>query len=328
MTTMRAIVAAQPGSPDVLEVVERPIPTAQEGWVLIRVKAFGLNRSEMFTRQGHSPGVEFPRILGIECVGVVEAAPGTSLQKGQTVAALMGGMGRRYDGGYAEYTLVPASQVIPLQTTLDWATLGAVPETFVTAWGAVVETLGIQAGQTLLIRGATSALGRVAAIIAHDSGLTVLGTTRSASKRDVLLENGFDQVFIDTGTIADDVRKSVPQGVDAVLELVGTTTLVDSLRTVKRGGRVCYAGILGNEWVLPNFEPFEMIPSGVWLTTYDSGHVTAANAGAALQTIVSRIEEGRYKVAIDRVFAMDQIVEAHQYMEAGRATGKLLVVTD
>jgi NADPH:quinone reductase len=328
MTTMRAIVADQPGTPEVLKVVERPIPAVREGWVLIRVKAFGLNRSEMFTRQGHSPGVEFPRILGIECVGVVEEAPGTPLQKGQTVAAMMGGMGRLYDGGYAQYTSVPVSQVIPLQISLDWATLGAVPETFVTAWGAVVETLGIQAGQTLLIRGATSALGLAASMIARDHGLTVLGTTRSASKRDLLIQNGFEQVFIDTGTIADAVREAVPQGVDAVLELVGTTTLVDSLKMVRRGGRVCYAGILGNAWVLPNFEPFEMLPPGVWLTTYDSGFVTAANAASALQTIVSRVEQDRYKVAIDRVFTMDQIVEAHQYMEAGKATGKLVVVTD
>ena len=328
MSTMCAIVAAQPGPPDVLEVVERPIPSAREGWVLIRIKAFGFNRSEMYTRQGHSPGVEVPRILGIECVGLVEEAPGTTLQKGQTVAALMGGMGRAYDGGYAQYTCVPASQVIPLHTSLDWATLGAIPETFVTAWGAVVDTLAIQAGQTLLIRGATSALGLAAAMIARDRGLTVIGTTRSAAKRDHLLQNGFQQVFIDTGVIADEVRRAVPQGVDALLELVGTTTLVDSLKMVTRGGHACFAGILGNAWVLPEFEPFVMLPNSVWLTTYDSGHVTAANASEALQTIVERIEGGQYRVTIDRVFKMDEIVEAHTYMEAGRASGKLVVVTD
>jgi NADPH:quinone reductase-like Zn-dependent oxidoreductase len=296
--------------------------------VLIRVKAFGINRSEMFTRQGHSPGVAFPRVLGIECVGIVEAAPGTSLQKGQTVAALMGGMGRLYDGGYAEYTLVPAKQVIPLQTTLDWATLGAVPETWVTAWGTVIETLQIQSAQTLLIRGATSALGLTAAQIARDRGLTVIGTTRSEAKRHVLLQKGFHHVFIDQGSLATTVRDEFPQGVGALLELVGTATLVASLRMVKRGGRACYAGILGNAWVLPDFEPFEMLPHQVWLTTYDSGHVTAESIGTALQTIVERVEAGRYTATIDRIFSMDEIVEAHRIMDSGKAAGKLVVVTE
>src|SRR6266704_2964415 len=122
---MHAIVVEQPGGPEVLQLQERPHLQPRSGWVLIRVKAFGLNRSEMFTRQGHSPGVQFPRVLGIECVGIIEAAPETNLAVGQTVAAVMGGMGRAYDGGYAEYTLVPASQVIPLQTTLPWELLAA-----------------------------------------------------------------------------------------------------------------------------------------------------------------------------------------------------------
>jgi NADPH:quinone reductase len=327
MATMRAVVTPEPGPPEVLQVVERPIPELREGWVLIHVKAFGLNRSEMYTRQGHSPGITFPRILGIECVGLVEEAPGTSFQKGQTVAALMGGMGRLYDGGYAEYTLVPAAQVIPLQTTLDWATLGAIPETWVTAWGAVVETLQIQSGQTLLIRGATSALGLTAAQIAREMGLTIIGTTRSTAKRDLLLQQGFHHVFIDEGQLAQTVRREFPDGVDALLELIGTTTLVDSLKMIKRGGGACFAGLLGNAWILPEFEPFEMLPSGVWLTTYDSGHVTAANAGTALQTIVQRVESGQYKVTIDRVFKLDEIVEAHHIMDSGKAAGKLVVVT-
>src|SRR5215212_10947519 len=111
---MKAAVVEQPGGPEVLQIKEIPVPAPRPGWVLIKVKAFGLNRSEMFTRQGHSPSVRFPRVLGIECVGLVEAAPGDEIAPGQTVAALMGGLGRQYDGGYAEYTLAPARQVIPL----------------------------------------------------------------------------------------------------------------------------------------------------------------------------------------------------------------------
>ncbi|MCP4164303.1 MAG: alcohol dehydrogenase catalytic domain-containing protein [Chloroflexi bacterium] len=125
------------GDPEVLKLKEIPRPVPQPGWVLLKVKSFGLNRSEMYTRQGHSPDVQFPRVLGIECVGVVEEAPETPYQKGQTVAAIMGGMGRELDGGYAEYTCVPERCIYPLETDLEWATLGAIPEMFQTAWGAL-----------------------------------------------------------------------------------------------------------------------------------------------------------------------------------------------
>ena len=109
MTTMKAAVIHEAGGPEVLKIESLPIPTPQSGEVLIRVKAFGLNRSELFTRQGHSPSVKFPRVLGIEAVGLVESAPGNEFRKGDIVATAMGGMGRQFDGGYAEYTCVPAT---------------------------------------------------------------------------------------------------------------------------------------------------------------------------------------------------------------------------
>ncbi len=105
------------------------------------MKAFGLNRSEMFTRQGHSPDVKLPRILGIKAVGTVEGAPGNEFRKGDTVATVKGGMGRSFDGGYAEYTVVPASQVLAVQTELPWEVLGALPEMLQTAWGALHTSL-------------------------------------------------------------------------------------------------------------------------------------------------------------------------------------------
>ena len=116
MATMKAAVIHEAGGPEVLKIESLPIPTPKSGEVLIRVKAFGLNRSEMFTRQGHSPGVKFPRVLGIEAVGVVETAPGGEFRKGDIVATAMGGMGRQFDGGYAEYTCVPATQVQVIKT--------------------------------------------------------------------------------------------------------------------------------------------------------------------------------------------------------------------
>ena len=280
---MRAIRVHRPGGPEVLEIEEIARPDARVGWVRIRVHAFGLNRSELYTRQGHSPSVRFPRVLGIECVGIVDDAGGTDLHVGQTVAALMGEMGRAYDGGYAEYTLVARDRVLPIRTTLPWDILAALPETYLTAWGSLVEAMEVGADQMLLIRGGTSSVGMAATSLAKHMGLRVIATTRDASKADALRENGADDVIIDKGRIADEVTRRVPHGVDCLLELVGTVTLLESLRAVRPGGVVCNTGILGIAWVMDRFEPLEDIPSTVKLTTYGSSTTSAARSTAALQ---------------------------------------------
>src|SRR5437870_13025861 len=180
--TMRAVVLDAPGPPEALRICELPVPQPHVGWVLIRVKAFGINRSELHTRLGLAQGVTFPRVLGIEAAGVVVAAPGGEFEEGQQVAAMMGGMGRSFDGGYAEFTSVPAAQVIPFASELDWATLGAIPEMLQTAHGSLTVGLDRQRVQTLLIRGGTSSVGMAAAILAKERGLTVLSTTRQPDR--------------------------------------------------------------------------------------------------------------------------------------------------
>ncbi len=216
---MKAAVIREPGAPEVLVIEEAPVPQPATGWVLIRVKAFGLNRSELFTRQGHSPGVKFPRVLGIEAVGTVEEAPGGEFKPGQSVATAMGGMGREFDGGYAEYTCVPAGQVQTIDTTLDWQTLGALPEMIQTAWGSLNTSLQLKPGQSLLIRGGTTSVGLAAAVLAKKQDATVAATTRKPDREAMLKDNGADHVFIDGGEIAGDVRRVFPTGVDKVLEL-------------------------------------------------------------------------------------------------------------
>src|SRR3954467_3341066 len=223
--TMHAVVLEAPGQPDALEIREMPLPVPRQGWVLICVKAFGLNRSELHTRLGLAEGVTFPRVLGIEATGVVAAAPGGAFVVGQQVATLMGGMGRTFDGGYAEYTCVPASQVIPFRSELDWATLGAAPEMLQTAHGSLTVGLDTQPGQTLLIRGGTSSIGMATVILAKDRGLTVFSTTRQPDRVAPLEAIGVDGVLVDDGDVAVQARAIVPAGVQAAIELVGTNTL-------------------------------------------------------------------------------------------------------
>src|SRR4051794_26347654 len=170
--TMRAVVLDGPGPPEALAIRELPVPTPREGWVLIRVKAFGLNRSELHTRLGLAEGVRFPRVPGIEATGVVAACPGGEFRPGQQVAAMMGGMGRTFDGGYAEYTCVPAQQVIAFTSELPWATLGALPEMLQTSYGSLTVGLDAKAGQAILIRGGTSSIGMATAILAKQRGMT------------------------------------------------------------------------------------------------------------------------------------------------------------
>ena len=272
---MRAIVVERPGGPEVLELREDwPRPQVVPGNVLVRVKAFGLNRGEVYTRLGHSPSVRFPRVLGIECAGVVEAAPETGFEPGQTVVATTGGMGRAFDGSYAEFVSVPASSVHAVSTELDWSHLAAVPEAFHTAWGALELGLRLEAGHSLLIRGGTSAVGLLAADYASAHGLVVLSTTRSKAKARRLEEFGVSHAIVGDDQIAATVRTLVPDGVDGMFDLVGTRVLKDSFDCVRRGGILCMAGILGGEWTLKEFTPGEMIPSTTRFTYFSSSSHT------------------------------------------------------
>jgi NADPH:quinone reductase-like Zn-dependent oxidoreductase len=266
-------------------------------------------------------------VLGIECVGIVAASTDPMLADGMTVAAVMGEMGREFDGGYAEFALLPNALLMPVTTTLPWDVLAALPETYLTAQGSL-DALGAVPGSQgrLLIRGGTSSVGMAAASIASGYGIKTAATTRRRGKAAALAAAGADYAFAEEGgSLAASVHAVWPQGPDYVLDLVGASTLVDSLHLVRRGGTVCMTGSLSG-WVIPDFEPIAMVPSGTRLTAFHSDQLKGAAGTAVLQRIIGQVEAGACRPNIDRVFGLDHIVAAHQYMEDNHATGKLVML--
>jgi NADPH:quinone reductase-like Zn-dependent oxidoreductase len=321
---MKAWIIREPGGPAHFSLEELDRPEPQPGWALIRIRAFGLNRSEWFTRNGDSPSVKFPRVLGIECVGEVADGGGLDIEIGSTVAAIMGGMGRDFDGSYAEYTLVPHSCVFPLSTRLPWENLAALPEMLQTTHGSLHTGLEIDRAESILIRGGTSSIGMAALALAKDAGLYVATTTRSSSKVDMLKEAGADEVWIDDGSLANQIIDRGHRLYDRVLELIGTTTLMDSLRCVGAGGIVCMTGILGGQWILENYEPMGDIPTGVKVTSYSGGSSDISKD--QLQRYIEQVEEGKLIIQTGPVFKFEELVQAHELMDANQAGGKIVVL--
>jgi len=321
---MRAVVVEKPGPASNLQLRDVPIPEPTDDQVLIRVRAFGLNRSELHFRSGVASTGSFPRIPGIEATGVVEAAPGGQFMPGAQVMTMMGGMGRVFDGGYAEYVVVPASQVIEFRSSLPWVQLGAVPEMLQTADGSLRVGLEAKPGQSLLIRGGTSSVGLTLAVLGKLRGMTVYSTTRRPEARELLKSVGVDHVLIDDGAVAVQVRDLQPEGVDGAVELVGVNTMKDTLRAVRTGGVVCFTGMLSDQWTIPEFYPMDWLPNGVRLTAY-SGEA-ADLSPATLQDFLDAVAEGRAIIPLGKVYRLDEIVAAHEDMEAGRVGGKGVIV--
>ena len=323
---MRAMVITEPGGPEVLQIQEVADPVPGDGEVLIAIKAFGVNHAETHMRKGEWP--EATPISGIEAVGTVVTDPSGVLAEGTKVLTIMGGLGRTRNGSYAEYTLAPAANVARIETSLGWADLAAIPESYATAWLTLHSNLKLEAGQSLLVRGATSALGQAAVNIASDLGARVIATTRREDRAPLLRSLGAAGVVIDTGTIAGAVRKLVADGADRMLDLVGNSVLRDSLQAVRVTGRLCQAGFLGGLGPVADFLPAFDMPSGVQFSFFGSfevGNPAYPISAIPFQDIVAKAEAGVYQAKPARVFAFEEIADAHRIMEAGEAAGKLVV---
>jgi len=329
MTTiqkMKAIVIKEHGGPEQLVSVEMDVPKPVFGDVLIRVKAFGINRAETYMRKGAWGNVA--PVSGIECVGEVAQDTTGALPGGAKVTAIMGGLGRTRNGSYAEYTCAPATNVVPLKSSLSWADLAAVPESYATAWCCLFDSHHLKPGQVLLVRGATSALGQAAVNIAAEAGAVVLGTTRGKEKIPLVRSLGAGDVLIEGGELGSAIREMYPDGIDCVLDLIGTRTMQDSLKMVKKGGRVVIAGFLGGREPI-QFEVLTGLQTGADLSFFASfvlGSKDYPVSKIPLQTMVEKAEKGIYRAKPANVFNFDQLPDAHRLMEANQADGKIVVV--
>jgi NADPH:quinone reductase-like Zn-dependent oxidoreductase len=324
MWTMKAVVLTGTCAASELRISAVPVPEAKPGWVLVRVRAFGLNHSEVILRsvEADAPYIGLPRIPGIECAGEIEDPSDSGLRRGQKVVALMGGMGRSFDGSYAEYALLPSGIVFPVDIDWEWSELAAVPETHFTVYTALFDCLQLIGADSLLIRGATSAAGMAAIQLAKSVGCTVLASSRRPAMLRELLAIGADHALLDDGSFADQVRGIAPAGVSKVLELVGPATLLESIRLLSFHGIACDVGVLGKQYVLDGFDPIKDIPNGVYLCSFYSNHPTAE----AIGRVFAHLRDRGLRPLVSRAFRFDNIAQAHELLESGRADGKIVVV--
>ncbi|HWY00622.1 MAG TPA: zinc-binding alcohol dehydrogenase family protein [Mycobacterium sp.] len=325
--SMRAIILKGFGGLDSLVYTDIPKPLPKDGEVVIKVQGFGINHAEMHMRRGE--WAEAAEVSGIECVGIVDSCPGGEFPVDAKVAALMGGLGRTINGSYAEYTRVRAANVALIESDLPWPQLAALPETFATAWTCLFRNLNLAAGQTLVLRGATSSFGQAALKMAVAAGARVIATTRS-SKRSSMLQNlGASRVELERPDLAAHIAESTQ--IDAVLDLVGNSTILDSLDMLRRGGTACLAGWLGGLDPIGDFNPLLRMASGVNLNFFGSfvfGTPGFPLSDVPLQDIAHQVADGKLDAEPSHVFSFDQIHEAHRVMEAGEAGGKIVVVMD
>ena len=316
---MKAIVISEAGGPEKLQYTDVPTPQVKPGWSLVQVKGFGINHSENFTRKGLSPDVQFPRILGIECVGIItQTTDDTRLPVGQKVISIMGEMGRQFDGSYAEYVLLPNEQIYPVTTNLDWATLATLPETYYTAYGSLLN-LRVQSGSKVLVRGGTSGVGTafVNLVKAKDPQIHIAGTTRSHDKEQLLIQSGYDEVILD-----QDGKLQTTKEFDRVLELIGPATIQDTFQHVHEGGIVCSTGQLGNQWYLEHFDPIMDIAANGYLTSFYSGNVNQQK----IDDLLRYVEQYDVQVKPEKIYSLSEVPEAHRYLASHNSLGKVIVL--
>jgi NADPH:quinone reductase len=326
---MKAYVIAQTGGPEVLEMRDIASVAPKSDEVRIRVRAFGLNRAETYLRSGKMGPIDGPRVPGIEAVGEVLEDPSGTFRVGQRVATSMGGLQFDRHGSYAEEVTVLRSNVFDLDgNTLSWEELAALPQAYLTIWGALDHSLGIKKGQVILVRGATSTVGLAAVTYAKAAGLQVVATTRSVEHARQLYSIGADHVVVDSGSVADEVRKLYPAGIDAALEVVGAPTLRDTASTLRPFGAVTVIGLLGGAPILDKFNLMSDLPPAARLSFFPSqllGTHALPLGTSTLGAIANDVAAKRLPSLLKQTLEFDEVRRAHELIESNQVQGKLVI---
>ncbi len=327
--TMTAIDPEQPGGPEVLVPVERPVPVPGPGEVLVRVAAAGVNRPEVMQRQGkYPPPPGAPSILGLELSGtIVAVGEGVDdAQIGQPVCALVAG------GAYAEYAVAPFGQCLPVPAAVSMTEAAALPETLFTVWTNLFERAYAMESDTVLVHGGTSGIGTMAIALGRLFGLTVIVTCGSAAKCRAALDLGAAHAidysredFVERVKAITDGR-----GVQAVLDMVGGDYVPRNLQCLADDGRhVSIAVQRGAAATVPLFEIMRrrLTLTGSTLRARDTAFKSLV-ADELVRTVWPHVEAGKLKPAIDRVFPLSQAADAHRRMEAGDHVGKIVLTVE
>jgi len=323
---MRAVVAAEPGGPEVLSLstVTDPVPAAGE--VLIRVAAAGLNRADLLQRQGHyPPPLGASDILGMEVSGTVAAlGPDvTGWQVGDEVCALLAG------GGYAELVAVPAGQVMPVPAGVSLVEAAALPEVACTVWSNVFMVGALQTTESFLVHGGAGGIGSFAIQLAHALGSRVFTTAGTPEKRALCSALGAD-VVIDyrEESFADVVADQTEgRGVDVILDNMGAKYLAANVEALADQGRLVIIGLQGGTRAELDINALMRKRGAIIGTTLRTRSVAGKSAicASVVEHVWPLVASGAIKPVIDAVLPLDQAVEAHRRMQAGEHSGKLLL---
>jgi NADPH2:quinone reductase len=323
--TMRAVVAREPGGPDVLTMVERPVPSPGPGEILIKVAAAGVNRPDMLQRQGHypvPPGAS--DVLGLEVAGEVCAlGEGVTLHNvGDDVMALIPG------GGYAEYALAHESNALPVPQGLSMKEAAAIPETYFTVWTNVFDRGGLKAGEWFLVHGGSSGIGVTAIQLAHAFGAKVIATVGDERKAEACRKLGADIVVnYKTQDFVEEARKASGRGVDVILDMVGGDYVPRNYAAAAMDARIVQIAFLHGPKVELDLRPLMMkrlVHTGSTLRPRSPAE-KAEIAEHLREKVWPLLEAGRCKPLIDSKFPLDQADKAHERMESSAHIGKIVL---
>ncbi|MFQ5529842.1 MAG: NAD(P)H-quinone oxidoreductase [Gemmatimonadota bacterium] len=325
---MRAARILRPGGPDVLEIADVESPEARPGEILVDVRCTALNRADLLQRRGHYPPPDGVRadIPGLEYAGVVSGiGPGVDESAvGSWVMGLLPG------GGYAERAATPHDQALAIPEGLEFAGGAAIPEAFFTAWDALLQA-GFAPGMTVLVHAAGSGVGTAALQLAHTFGAArVFGTASEAKleaigSRELPLDVPIDyraQAFRDVIR-----RETAGKGVDIILDLVGASYWTDNLASLAVGGRIVLIGLVGGITAQTNLgvllrRRLRVIGTAMRSRTAEEKTAIADRVRVDLLPLFA---SGKLRPVVDRVFPLEQVVEAHHYMEENRNAGKIVL---